>query len=444
MNTGKLLRTLLITGTLAFFGVILVFSKKEKDPLPSFVERSGPVSNTAEWTNTKAAIQGLLDILRKNPDDTKAMLQLSQAYIQEARITGNHAYYDKACLDLLEQVLKKEPQHFDALCCQATVLLSQHHFSEGLAVAKKAVKINPYNAFIYGLLCDAYVELGNYEEAVKMSDKMISIRPDIRSYSRISYLREIHGDMKGAIQAMKLAVASGYPGLEQTAWARIVLAHLYENTGSLDSAAFQYYLALEERPDYAYAIAGLGHIEKQKGNYTQAITYYERAKTLMIEYSFSDELTDLYNLNDEMGRSDRSAKEVIAMLSPVGDVEGVEGHGHYADRELAYAYLKSGDLDNALRHARTEYERRPDNIDVCETMAWVQYKRGQYAEANKLINKALRTNSVNPVLLCHAGLIKIKCGEQEQGMSMIKKALDENPFIDTIMKRESVQYLAMN
>jgi tetratricopeptide (TPR) repeat protein len=444
MNTRKILRGILITGTLVFFGVILIFSKKEKDPLPSFVERSGPISNTAEWINTKAAIQGLLDILRRNPDDTKAMLQLSQAYIQEARITGNHAYYDKACLDLLGQVLKKEPQNFDALCCQATVLLSQHHFSEGLAVAQKAMKINPYNAFIYGLLCDAYVELGNYEEAVKMSDKMIAIRPDIRSYSRISYLREIHGDMKGAIQAMKLAVASGYPGLEQTEWARIILGHLYENTGSPDSASFQYHMALAERPDYAYAIAGLGHIEKQKGNYRQAIAYYEKAKTLVTEYSFSDELTDLYLLNDEMGRSDRSAKEVIAMLSPVSDVEGVEGHGHYADRELAYAYLKSGELDNALRHARTEYERRPDNIDVCETMAWVQYKRGQYAEANKFINKALRTNSVNPVLLCHAGLIKIKCGEQEQGMAMIKRALDENPFIDTILKREAVQYLAMN
>jgi tetratricopeptide (TPR) repeat protein len=125
-------------------------------------------------------------------------------------------------------------------------------------------------------------------------------------------------------------------------------------------------------------------------------------------------------------------------------VEGVSGHGHYADRELAYAYLKTGDLENALKHAMIEYERRPENIDVCETMAWVQYKRGEYAEANKLITTALRTNSVNPVLLCHAGLIKIKFGEQEIGTALIKKALNEDPFMDTILKKEVVQYLAMN
>ena len=136
---------------------------------------------------------------------------MSKGYIQEARITGDHAYYDAAALELLDDVIANEPQNFDALCCKATVLLSQHHFSEALKVAKTALPINPNNAFIYGLMCDSYVELGQYKQAVKMADKMINIRPDIRSYSRVSYLREIHGDLKGAIIASKLAVDAGYP-----------------------------------------------------------------------------------------------------------------------------------------------------------------------------------------------------------------------------------------
>ncbi len=45
-----------------------------------------------------------------------------------------------------------------------------------------------------------------------MLNRMVSIRPDIRSYSRISYLREIHGDIPGAIEAMELAVEAGAPG----------------------------------------------------------------------------------------------------------------------------------------------------------------------------------------------------------------------------------------
>jgi tetratricopeptide (TPR) repeat protein len=288
-------------------------------------------------------------------------------------------------------------------------------------------------------MCDANVELGNYPEAIKMSDKMVSIRPDNRSYSRISYLREIHGDLPGAIQAAKMAIAAGYPGLEQTEWTRMILAHLYENTGHLDSAAYQYRTALNERTDYAFAIAGLGRIEKGKGNYKEAIAYFEKGKKTITEYSFADELTDLYLLNNEKIKADKSAQEVIAMLSPISNAdESSSSHGHYADKELAYAYLKVNDTDSALKHALLEYDRRPENIDVCETVAWVHYKRNNFTDANKMITKALRTNCQNPSLLTRAGLIKLKAGEKEKGMDLIKKAFVINPFmLDFDLKKEA-------
>ncbi len=443
--TRKNLYTALVIGTLLFFGVILVFSKKNKSGgIPSYKEPIGTYALSDEWLNSKKAIDGLLQQLKDNPANYKAMLSLSQAYIQESRVTGDHAYYDKAALDLLDQILQNQPQNFDALCCKATVLLSQHHFADAMVVADQARTLNQYSAFIYGLLCDANLELGNYDEAVKMADKMISIRPDLRSYSRVSYLREIYGDMPGAISAMKLAVSAGYPGLEQSEWTRIILGHLYENTGCLDSAEMEYRIALQERPDYPFAIAGLGHVAKERGNYKEAIADYEKANTLITEYSFYDELTDLYLLNNEKDKSDECAKKVIDMLTPNANVEGTAGHGHYADRELAYAYIKAGDLDNALLHAETEYQRRPENIDVCEMMAWVHYKRGEYPEANKYISVALRTHSQNPVLLCRAGLIKIKAKENDYGMSLIKKALQLNPFLDPMLKKEAKNYLNIN
>ncbi len=440
----KHLYTILVLTTILFFWVILVFSKKPEKSVASFKERTGVIALSAEWLDTKKAIEGLLSEIDINPENYKAKLSLAQAYIQEARVTGDHRYYDQAALDLLEEVIKNEPQNFDALCCKATVLLSQHHFSEGLAVAQQALPLNPNSAFIYGLMCDAYVELGDYTEAVKMADKMVSIRPDMRSYARISYLREIHGDPQGAIQACKLAVSAGYPGLEQTEWTRMILAHLYESTGHLDTAEYHYKLALNERPDYAFAIAGLGRIEKAKRDYKISIAYFEKAKSIITEYSFSDELTDLYRLNNEPAKAQQSAQSVIDMLSPGSNSDESESaHGHYADKELAFAYLKVNDAENALKHAMLEYERRPENIDVCETVAWVDYKKGDYLTANRLINKALRTNSQNPVLLCHAGLIKIKAGETAKGKALIAKALEINPSItDFELKNEASKYIA--
>ncbi|MGZ3885728.1 MAG: tetratricopeptide repeat protein, partial [Bacteroidia bacterium] len=359
--------TILVSVTALLLAGIFLFSKKPVKKAPVYKERKDNVNLSAEWLNSKKAIEGLLASIDENPEDYKSMLLLAEAYIQESRITGDHAYYDKASLELLDRVIEGQPGNFDALCCKATVLLSQHHFAEGLQVANKALEINKDNAFIYGILCDANLELGHYDEAVKMADKMISVRPDIRSYARVSYLREIYGDVQGAIGAMKLAVAAGYPGLEQTEWTRCILAHLYENKGSLDSALVEYKIALAERPDYPFAYAGLGRIAEAKKDYKGAIANYEKAKSLIVEYSFSDELTDLYRLDHQNEKAEENAKEVIKMLSPNADVEGEAGHGHYADKELAYAYLKLNDVDNALKHAKIEYERRPENIDVCET-----------------------------------------------------------------------------
>jgi len=438
----KKLYLILVGGTAILLACIFLFAKKPKSQIPPFKERQGTIALSGEWLNTKKAIEGLLASIEQNPQDIKSLLGLSQAYIQEGRVTGDHAYYDKAALELLDKILQTESNNFDALCCKATVLLSQHHFSEGLAVAAKALPLNPNSAFIYGILCDANVELGRYEDAVKMADKMVSIRPDIRSYARISYLREIHGDLNGATAAIKMAVESGYPGLEQTEWTRCILAHLYENTGKLDSAKREYEIALLERPDYAFAVAGLGKIEKANGNYKEAITHFEKAGTLITEYSFYDELTDLYKLNKEDDKAKKNSDKVIAMLSPASDVESESGHGHYADRELAYAYLKINNIDKALIHAQIEYERRPDNIDVCETLAWAKYKKGIFAEADKLIDKALKTGCKNPVLLCRAGLIKIKNGNVESGKALIREGIEANPFLEPELKSETVQFLA--
>ncbi|MGQ0830002.1 MAG: tetratricopeptide repeat protein [Bacteroidota bacterium] len=441
MRKNQYLTLVAVTG--ALFILILVFSKAPEKEAPVFRERIGSIALSGEWLNTKKVIESLLAAIKLNPDDNKSKLTLAQAYIEEARITGDHAYYDQASLELIDQVLEAQPQNFDALCSKATVLLSQHHFSEALVIAQEALPVNPHNAFVYGLMCDAYVELGKYEDAVAMADKMVSVRPDIRSYSRISYLREIHGDYNGAIHAARLAVAAGYPGLEQTEFSRMVLAHLYECTGKPDTAEYQYRIALNERPDYALAYAGLGRIEKAKGNYKTAIDYFEKARKVMSDYSFTDELTDLYLLNNEKEKSAKSAKEVIDMLSPISnEEESSSAHGHYADKELAYVYLKIGDTGKALKHALLEYKRRPGNIDVCETMAWVHYKKGDYKEANKYVTIALRTNSKNPVLLCHAGLIKIKSGEQQKGKAMIKEAFETNPFMaDIELKTEALKYL---
>lgn len=65
---------------------------------------------------------------------------------------------------------------------------------------------------------------------------MINIRPDLGSYSRVSYVRELKGDIQGAIDAMKSAVTAGSPVTENTAWCRIQLGNLFYNKGDVETS----------------------------------------------------------------------------------------------------------------------------------------------------------------------------------------------------------------
>jgi tetratricopeptide (TPR) repeat protein len=423
----NLYNILLIT-TIIIVALIFVFAKKP-EPYSEIKERNSSVALQGEWLNTKQAMQSLIHELSLHPTNNQAKLNLVRAYIQEARITGDHAYYDGSALVLLEDIVKSEPNNFEALCCKATVLLSQHHFSDALKVANQARQINPYSAFVYGLLCDAYVELGQYQEAVKMSDQMISIRPDIRSYARVSYLREIFGDYKGAIEACKLAVNSGYPGLEETAWTRMILAHLYLNTGHLDSAEFQYKIALLERPSYAYALAGLGEIEKIKKNNLGAISYFEKANQAIKGQLFGQQLLEQYQAIGNTSKADSIFDLALANYLPENTNENTVQHGHSAEKELAELYLGKNDLNNAWIHATKAFKERPKNIEVCELLAWIYYKRSDLKPAFNLIEEALKTGSKKPQLLVRAGLIYYYHQEKKEGKSLITLAQQTNPYI---------------
>lgn len=424
-----------------FVSTILVFRPKEPD-VPALRDRVGGTALGAEWMNTKQAIDGLIEKVRKDPKDLKSKILLAQAYIQEGRITGDYNYYDVAALKLLDDVLEQESNNFEALCSKATVLLSQHHFKEAYDVGMKAQQLNPHASFVYGILTDANVELGNYEEAVKMADSMCAIRPDLRSYSRISYLREIYGDYAGAKEVMKMAVKAGIPGMEQTEWCRVYLGKLYEQTGNIDTAEWIYQAASVARPNYAYALAGLGRIACAKKNYPEAIKHFEMAQSLLKDQAFGEELIDLYRLQGETAKADLMEKEVIKKLQASSNTHDEDPEaGHYSDKELAYLYLKHGDNEKALKHAKLEYERRPGNIDVNEMLAWVHYKRGEYAKALPFAEKSLRTGSKNSELLCRTGLIYCKNNQTEEGASLIATAVKQNPFLAEDLLAEAKPYI---
>lgn len=413
--------------------------KREENTVYNILQRKGSAQPTAEWIEVDKKAKELMAALSVNPADTKSALKLAALYIQEARETGNYKYYDKAAMKYVDVVLKSNPSDFNALVFKSLIYMSQHHFQDGLNIAMQAQKINPYNGYVYGLLVDGNVEMGNYDSAVVYADKMVSVRPDLTSYSRISYLREIFGNYNSSIEAMRMAVEAGGRGDEHTEWTRVQLAHLYEKKGDFATAEKLYNTSLAMRPNYPYAIAGLGNVAKAAKDYTKAIALYEKADALTMDNSMKEDLVDVYRLTGDNAKADKTLQTLIKDLSADANQANTDDAlGHYSDRELAYAYLKANNKDKALEHALLEYNRRPDNIDVNETLAWVYFERGDVEKAMMHIKTALKTNSKNPTLLSRAAMIYYKAGNKQMAKSMIDQVGIAVSFIDPVLQKATV------
>jgi tetratricopeptide (TPR) repeat protein len=428
--------------TISAFVIIKNTGKGDKNKVSSYelLPRNISLAYAAEWTTVKNNASVLSGKIKNNTADIKSMIALAALYIQEGRTTGNFKYYNAAATKLVNDVLVTDAKNFEALTFKATILLSQHQFEEANKIAEQVRQLYPQNAYVYGLIVDANVELGNYEMALEAADKMISIRPDIRSYSRIAYLREIHGDIQGAIEAMTLAVDAGAPGDENTEWCRVQMAKLYKQIGKVKEAEMNYTIATENRENYPYALAGLAGIAAQEKKYTKALALYMKADSLIPDHTFKEGMAEVYNLMNEPAKAKSIANDILTYMKQFSGDNSKE-MGQNEDHEMAHAYMGVGNYKKALEYALAEYKRRPANIEVNETVAIVYYKLGDYEKALAYLERALTTNCKNPELLCNAGLIYAKAGKTKEAKTFLETVLKNNPLIPAELKKEALEIL---
>ena len=374
----------------------------EQNPMdiPDLIERTGPLATAIEWTKTKEKVAELKEKITKKPEDTKLRLQAATIFITEQRITGEHHFYYAAIEKILNGVLSLDSNNFEAKVYKASLRMSQHQFADALKIAEEARAINPNNAYVYGILVDANVELGNYAEAVAVSDKMQALKPSLESYSRASYLREIYGDYNGSIEAMKLAVKAGLPGSEPQSWSRNVLGDLFYNVGNYKEAKAAYEENLILRPSYAPSMAGLAKIETLNKNYPRALALLDSANNIMQQNSFVEQKADVYAAMGDTAKAAAQYKEVQKLL-----ISDAATPGHSVSLELTRSFIKTNQWDSAHKYGMMEYSVRPKNIDVNNELAWIAYNQKDMVKAKEYLKTALSTGSKNPELLKRSTVI---------------------------------------
>jgi tetratricopeptide (TPR) repeat protein len=347
------------------------------------------------------------------------------------RETGNVEYLELASRCARASLAAvPEVRNAGGLAALAQVELASHDFAAARVHAQRLTELDPGKTYPYGLLCDALLELGDYDGAAAAFRRMESVDGGISEGSEIRQARlaQLRGDNAGArlhfSRALLITLDLPAPPRETVAWCRWQLGETAFASGDYETAERHYREALTTYPDYYRALAGLGRTLAARGDLAGAIGQYEAAVRRLPDPSFVAALGDLYRL---AGReSDASAQyalvEQIARLGALG--------GTIYNRQLALFYADH-DLkaEEAYALAAREYETRRD-IYGADALAWTAFKAGRVAEAGAAMKDALRLGSRDARLFYHAGMIARAAGDRDAARDYLDRALKLNPVFD--------------
>jgi tetratricopeptide (TPR) repeat protein len=389
---------LIVPGVLAAVLIGVVWMKWRPQPAipmaPPPVGSPGGFSTAAEDLNR--AVADLEQRVAKHPNDAGAAARLADALLRQARVASNPGLAVRA-EDVLKRALEHEPTNYDAMRAMGAVLLSQHRFQEAIALASRTRDIDPADAWNYGVLGDAHLELGEYPQAFDAFEQMMKRRPSAATYARASYARELQGDLDGALRLMQMATeATSAHDPEGQAWHHAQIGDLLFQLGRLEAAQREYEHATFIFPSHPHARIGMARVKAAQADYRGALEIYDE---LMKRGPLPFLAARAGELHEQLG--ERAEAERCYALA--------ENGWRYDTPEptLLAAFLAAHDrkLPDAVALAEQTVAKRHD-IFTMDALAWAYFRSGRVDDAARASAEAMRTGTRDRTILSHAAAIR--------------------------------------
>jgi tetratricopeptide (TPR) repeat protein len=375
--------------------------------------------------DTAAEVAGLQAELHRRPHDAKALATLGLAYLQRVRETGDASYYPKAD-GVLHEALAASPHDLVATAGLGQLALARHQFRRALALGLRASAISSTTAGVYGVIGDAEVELGRYRLAFAAFDRMAALKPSVASYARVSYARELTGDVQGAQRAMALAASAAVGEREAFAWTQVQIALLELSTGRARDALAHLRIARASFPGYPFALDGTAQAEAALGRYREALSF-ERAAVDRVP--LPQYVALLGDLEHALGR-ERAARREYGLISVIERV--LAANGVRNDLDIALFDVDHGrDLAHAVELARRGHAERPSIVGD-DVLGWALARAGRCDEALRWSQRSLRLGTKDATKLFHRGYIAACLGRGAAARAYYRRALALNPHFSIL------------
>jgi tetratricopeptide (TPR) repeat protein len=340
------------------------------------------------------AIEALERSCRAFPESVDHYLDLATAYQLAGRSEDAVRTY--------ERVVEIDPAREGAYVAVANLYLLRNRDSEALRVLRRGLRKVPQAG---GLIAFAYGQGARlYQE--KKIDRAISFFEFVLDASKqkqelqhlIGELYQEAGRLPKALQYYRLAIREPAPVAQ--AYVKLAIA-VYEK--SPEEATSLLRQARQRLPDDTLIAVALGQVLASRGRISEALQQY-------------DEVRHLADKQKEGRR--RLTKEFYMQHAALLDVahqgekaetileECIQNHPDAAEalNYLAYYWAEKGiHIEKAHEYIQRALVLEPENGAFLDTLGWVDYRLGKYADAALLIQRALDLMPEDATLLEHLG-----------------------------------------
>ena len=412
---GPLLRRVAVIGLVAIVAGAVV---------ASWVSNPSPTRSTtlsAAITSTpQEAIARFEQMTADQPDDARAWQNLAITYVQGVAAGEPLELYNRAEA-AIDQARALAPGDRMNDVAAGYLGLARHDFATARVHGLAAHESDPFDSNALAILIDAEIELGNYTAAGQRIEELLALRPGLAAYSRLSYFRELNGDIDGAREAFALAETAGAGSVFDLANVAVLRGKLAVADGNTTEAASAFERARQHVATASGATAGEARVLIARGEYARATAQLEQA---MVDEPSAENallLRDLYLF--------QGSTAGVPALDQFLDDNAAEERAAGADVDLELGIIEAdrGNAAEAVRLAQRAYDTRPENVFTASGLAWALHVAGDDASALPYVDRSLRLGTQDAVFRYRAAVVLAANGQTDRAAQELATAFSINP-----------------
>jgi len=369
------------------------------------------------------------DQVRREPADQIKMRMLAALYLQRFRERYDLNDVSRAQHLAIASVGLQPQGNTAAQMTLAATFLNYHDFRRALVHERAAWSGEPSNVSAQAQIASLEMELGHYGVAKRMLD---GIADSHRNNPTVDSIRARLDELTGSISRARVEIARAMATVDSDvgsaaydrSWYHMRAAQLAFEAGDNAAAQRDFDTSLAMFPDNATALMWEARMYRAEKHWPEALDAATKS-------------ADLYPLPQTLGyKADAlralghftAAAETDALIQAeqrLFDVQGIN------DRLLAnYDAQRHVHLNDALRAAMSDYQKRGDEIYADDTMAWVLAAMDRWSQARTYAERAVRYGTQDSEVQYHAGVIAMETGHRIEAQRRLEAALAENPHFD--------------